>query len=381
MCSVKNTCDLNWIKQESQPTRVPSDRKRLSLGDLFCGCGGLSLGVAEAARTFGRNLDIRFAIDTSEVALKVYQQNFRVGDDVAVCADIRKILPGRFGDSPSKTEQQLIDRVRELDVLVAGPPCQGHSDLNNSSRRSDKRNQLYLKVARFAELVRTKVIIIENVPAVIHDHKGVVEQSKKNLSKIGYSIKEGIVNFLNFGLPQNRKRHIIFASLDNKFDLPEDLFKKTQNGAPISSVIEDIQDECSYRKGIFFVSSNMSRENVRRVQYLFENDIYDLPDVLRPKCHQNGAHSYKSMYGRLRWDKPAQTITAGFGSMGQGRFVHPTRCRVLTPHEVARLQGFPDFFSFSSVCSRSLLHEMLGNAVPPQLSARIVAKLIDENIL
>jgi DNA (cytosine-5)-methyltransferase 1 len=114
-------------------------------------------------------------------------------------------------------------------------------------------------------------------------------------------------------------------------------------------------------------AGRLSTENIRRIGYLFEKDVYDLPNSKRPECHRDGNHSYASMYGRLRWDEPAQTITTGFGSMGQGRYVHPARPRTLTPHEAARLQTFPDWFDFGSSTYRTTMAEMIGNAVPPLL--------------
>jgi DNA (cytosine-5)-methyltransferase 1 len=87
------------------------------------------------------------------------------------------------------------------------------------------------------------------------------------------------------------------------------------------------------------------------------------------------------MYGRLWWDEPAQTITTGFSSMGQGRYVHPRRKRTLTPREAARLQFFPDFFDFAVVPERSAWHHMIGNAVPPKLTiefGRIVIPHLSE---
>jgi DNA (cytosine-5)-methyltransferase 1 len=107
------------------------------------------------------------------------------------------------------------------------------------------------------------------------------------------------------------------------------------------------------------------------MEYLLKQNTYDLPNGLRPECHQD-EHSYKSMYGRPSWHRPAQTITSGFGSIGQGRYMHPSRLRALTAHEAARIQGFPDYFDFSSVSRRSDLATMIGNAVPPAL-ARVVA--------
>ncbi|MCS7295093.1 MAG: DNA cytosine methyltransferase, partial [Dehalococcoidia bacterium] len=114
-----------------------------------------------------------------------------------------------------------------------------------------------------------------------------------------------------------------------------------------------------------------SPENRRRIDYLFDQDLYELPDEIRPQCHRDG-HSYPSVYGRLRWEEPSGTITTGFMSMGRGRFVHPSQRRTLTPHEAARIQGFPDDFIFITdplhPPSRSSLAKWIGDAVPPPLA-------------
>ncbi|MBV9486535.1 MAG: DNA cytosine methyltransferase [Frankiaceae bacterium] len=82
------------------------------------------------------------------------------------------------------------------------------------------------------------------------------------------------------------------------------------------------------------------------------------------------------MYGRLKWTDPAQTITSGYGSIGQGRYMHPSLTRALTPHEAARLQGFPDYFKFHDAAKRAELATMIGNAVPPALSAAVFSVLM-----
>jgi DNA (cytosine-5)-methyltransferase 1 len=82
------------------------------------------------------------------------------------------------------------------------------------------------------------------------------------------------------------------------------------------------------------------------------------------------------MYGRLRYDRPSQTITSGFTSPGQGRFIHPSQQRTLTPHEAARLQFFPDFFDFSASKKRGDLAKMIGNAVPMKLSYMLCLELL-----
>ena len=97
---------------------------------------------------------------------------------------------------------------------------------------------------------------------------------------------------------------------------------------------------------------------------------------MRPDCHRLKEHSYKSVYGRMYWEQPAQTITSGFTSMGQGRFVHPKAKRTITPHEAARLQFIPDFFSFGDTIRRTSLAEIIGNAVPTKLTYVLALELL-----
>jgi DNA (cytosine-5)-methyltransferase 1 len=114
----------------------------------------------------------------------------------------------------------------------------------------------------------------------------------------------------------------------------------------------------------------LSAENLIRIKYLFDHDLDDLPNHVRPDCHKEGT-TYKSVYGRMRWDLPAPTITTGFLSPGRGRYVHPRQQRVITPHEAARIQFFPDTYSFTGAYpeapSRNLLSKWIGDAVPPLL--------------
>jgi DNA (cytosine-5)-methyltransferase 1 len=147
----------------------------------------------------------------------------------------------------------------------------------------------------------------------------------------------------------------------------------------ISWIIRDLLKREKGLGGIFNTVPQLNEDNLRRISWLFDNDEYDLPNHERPKCHQNG-HTYPATYGRMRWDKPAPTITGGFQTPGRGRFIHPKRRRVLTPHEAARVQGFPDSFDFTSPLgdrlSRSHLSKWIGDAVPSVLgSAAIMSAL------
>jgi DNA (cytosine-5)-methyltransferase 1 len=122
---------------------------------------------------------------------------------------------------------------------------------------------------------------------------------------------------------------------------------------------------------LFDTPAELSTENQDRVNYLFDHEAFDLPDHVRPECHKEG-HTYPSVYGRIHPDRPAQTLTGGFMSPGRGRFVHPMQRRGLTPHEGARLQGFPDHFVFRTVdgieLHRKDFAKMIGDAVPPPMA-------------
>ncbi len=128
---------------------------------------------------------------------------------------------------------------------------------------------------------------------------------------------------------------------------------------------------------VFDTPANSSATNKKRIDYLFDHDIYDLPNSERPDCHRLKNHSYTAVYGRMYWDIPAPTITGGFGSNGQGRFVHPKRRRTITPHEAARLQFFPDYFDFGDVKRREL-QQIIGNAVPSKASYIIGIEFLSE---
>lgn len=353
--------------------------RRLRIVDLFCGCGGLTLGALEAARSRGCSAEVSLAIDNDPDAIGIYARNFKRHGAPPILGDVSTLF-SQPGLPITASERRLRMTVPCVDLLVAGPPCQGHSDLNNRSRRKDPRNGLYATAVRAVEILNPVVVLIENVPPVIHDHGNVVHDSMARLRHAGYYVKTTIVNASEIGLAQRRRRHLLIASR-TPFD-PELALSRyaADRPASVGEYLSDLVDEADSGSVVFRSSSKMMADNTRRVLWLFRNEMFDLPNRLRPVCHRNG-HSYVSMYGRMRWDQPAQTITSGFGCMGQGRFVHPLRPRTLTPHEAARLQGFPDFFSFDDVIKRTSLQQIIGNAVPPKVAATFVAGLIDQECI
>lgn len=372
----------DWVRLTSRPASPAKSTNCVKLVDLFCGCGGLTLGVWEACRRSRRRLQIRLAVDFAEEPLKVYRRNFDPIGKFIQQKGVQGILDGPCGAPPTPSETAWLKAVGEVDLIVAGPPCQGHSDLNNSTRRSDPRNQLYLRAVRAVELMRPRALLIENVPAVIHDRDRVIESATELLAAAGYAVREQLVELTQLGLPQRRKRHLLIGALGRDINISGWLSAAhVRKTATVGDFISGLEQEPDRREGAFYAAPGVTADNSRRIRYLFQHNLYDLPNRLRPACHRDKPHSYRSMYGRLRSDHPAQTITSGFGSMGQGRYVHPTQRRTLTAHEAARLQGFPDFFDFSDAGGVTALREMIGNAVPPQLAAIVVMNMLREQVI
>lgn len=333
--------------------------------DLFSGCGGLSLGLEEACAATHRKFICSLALDSDPQNLSVYALNFNPRQ--ALNDDIQSVVDGKQGERLTSNERTLLKGMGATDILLAGPPCQGHSNLNNHTRRTDERNQLYDRVGRFAEIARPNHILIENVPTVVHSRDHALRETISLLMKCGYHVDTDVVDLSNIGVPQKRKRHVLVASLSSSISIQE-VMQKCNVSKPrsVKWAIGDLED--SEPKGLFNIPSVYSKENRDRIQYLFSNGLYNLPNFMRPVCHQKEEHSYNSMYGRMTYDEPAQTITSGFVSPGQGRYIHPAKPRTLTAHEAARLQFFPDFFDFSTVKTRGALAAMIGNAVPMKLS-------------
>ncbi|MDE2688510.1 MAG: DNA cytosine methyltransferase [Chloroflexota bacterium] len=367
--------DIRILKSGSMPSE-DATLPKLTIADLFAGCGGLSLGIQRAARDLGYSLDVRLAVDYDEVAIEVYRASFK--NARIECKPIEEMFDGKSDSSPTDTESALQSEVGQLDILLGGPPCQGHSNLNNHSRRDDDRNGLYLYMARAAELLRPSAIIVENVPTVTSDVRESVKKTVERLEEVGYKSEQTVVDLWKLGVPQKRRRHVTIAALDHSIDLQaildelkEPICEELPRG--VGWAIGDLKD--AIRPQLFDSPSQPQAHTRIRIDWLFENDEFDLPNEHRPECHQT-EHSYTAMYGRMSWDAPAQTVTTGFNSMGQGRYVHPCRRRVITPHEAARLQMLPDYVDFGSVRTRKSLSTLIGNAVPPPLTFELGKRLI-----
>jgi DNA (cytosine-5)-methyltransferase 1 len=365
--------DAAFLRAASTPSPPPSSGEPLAVIDLFSGLGGMTIGAIEGARRAGVVAELVLAVDHEPAPLDVLGRTLG-SPGVCKVANLEAVL-GPIAHATSRDEADLFAEVRQGGLLLAGPPCQGHSPLNNHTRHDDPRNDLYLAVARAARLIDPQAVIIENVRGVGNDRRNSARLCIAALEELGYEVEARMLDLHTLGAPQRRIRYVVVATRGTaiSWDLP------ILSGRSVRWAIEDLLE----LEGTTAIDtpSRVTDKNVARINYLFENELYDLPNTERPKCHQDD-HSYVSMYGRLDWNKPAQTITSGFGSMGQGRFVHPSRRRTLTPHEAARLQFLPDFVDFGDIAKkRGAVAAMIGNVAPPKLTMTLVEAMIDQGLL
>jgi DNA (cytosine-5)-methyltransferase 1 len=363
--------DKDFLRLKKMP-QLSGDGEAVRIVDLFCGCGGISLGFVLAAYELGLRVEIPLAVDSDSAALACYEKN--IPNANTQCADLTTFFEADWQAKLSKSERTLRKQVGDVDILVGGPPCQGHSDLNNFTRRVDPKNELMKVMARAAFVFRPKAIVIENVVGSLSDSNGVVYSVEKVFRELGYNVSVGILDFSKLGVPQRRKRMIMIATRGEDLRVDEIQKKYMLPERSVGWAIKDIKNEP--RELLVNLIAKSQPQTQKRIDYLFDNQVYELPNEQRPPCHREKQHSYTTIYGRLRWDAPSQTITSGFYSMCMGRYVHPEQRRTLTAHEAARLQFFPDFYDFSPSQSRTKLAIIIGNAVPPKGSYAIARSLI-----
>ena len=373
--TLESDFETKWFEFLTGPKRKPDiSSRQFRIVDLFSSVGGLTLGASlELAE---RELSARpmLALDVDQGALAVYKQNWATAQTIN--QSIREVVDSQhklgragweFAYEPELLVPALQEQVGRTDLVVAGPPCQGNSALNNSTLGNDPRNKLYLDAAAVAVALDADRIVIENVPGVVWSKDNIVGVTAELLQSRGYELEMGVLAADYFGWPQTRKRFFMvaskvsspvpFADIKGAFGRPALPVTWAIDGVKASSNPDDL-----YRS-----PANLSDVSVDRITKLDAAGLYNMPLELRPDSHKGGT-TYIASYGRMRPDKPAPTITTGFFTPGRGRFIHPLELRTLTGHEAARIQGFPDWYSFTATPhTRTSLAKWIGDAVPPIL--------------
>lgn len=377
---------------------------------LFSGCGGLDIGFAKQGFTCVG------AFENNATAARVHKRN----------------IDGPVWEVDLSTIQASC--LPRANVLIAGPPCQGFS---TAGRRdpSDPRNQLLLRTAKLATALAPSVVIIENVTGVVAGNLSVFwNDTKKHLEAAGYSTQDIRCDASTLGVPQIRCRQLLVAwttRFDGKLELPErssrtlrDALEQVEglpnhdpkwlephsDGDKIARRIRQRQKLCNVRSSersvhtweipeVFGKTNAFERCILEAMLLLRRRDrrrdfgdadpvsartLYN--EILRPVSaalsrliqkgyvrrvgqHYDLAHTFNGKYRRLAWDHPASTVDTRFGDPRY--FLHPVENRGFSVREAARIQGFADDFVFDGTISEQF--KMVGNAVPPPVSAAIAA--------
>ncbi len=316
--------------------------------DIFAGVGGLSLGFDMAGF---HNL---LAIEIDKDFANNYMLNLQ--DHKMLCKDIKQV---------SKSELDALIGTSIVDVVVGGPPCQGFSLAGNIGRSflDDPRNMLFKEFVRIVDLTKPKMFMLENVSAMAkHNHGKTLNDIEKEFEKLGYTIKHKTLNSKYYNVPQDRSRLFIIGEKGiNNFDFP----LEKQN---IISIEQAIGDLPALKSG---ESSNIpNHEAMHHSTQMLEKMAYvkdggnrnDIPLKLRPKTGD------ARKYIRYNSKKPAVCIT---GDMR--KVFHYSQNRALTNRELARVQTFPDNFTF--VGKNGKIQQAIGNAVPPNLAYELALKI------
>ena len=330
----------------------------LTAVDLFCGAGGLSLGLENAG------IRVICGVDNWSAATQTYSANFR---HPILPADLVDLRAGQILEFAGASGT-------DVDLVVGGPPCQGFS-IQRIGSDHDRRNNLVLEFARVVLEFRPRMFLMENVPGLLGKRGRLVREAfERRLSSAGYRVKSALLNACDYGVPQSRRRVIIcgWPMGDREFSFPQ----PTHTSNDYLTVWDAIGDlpspptDCTPMPGDpLHRRTRLSPLNLRRLAHIPPGGgMQDLPVRLRAACHRRGAGpiGHRFVYGRLAPDQPSATITARFDSFTRGRFGHPYENRNITLREGARLQSFPDTFKF--VGNQEPVAALIGNAVPPALA-------------
>lgn len=332
--------------------------------DLFCGVGGLSYGLARAG------INVVAGVDLDNSCHGSYERN--VGARF-VHADVEAMgfepLAALFGD--------------DVPRLLAGcAPCQPFSTYGRTRRVQDDKWRLLGAFSRAIRAIKPEFVTMENVPGL--ERHDVFHGFLRALRVVGYSVDWDVLECERFGIPQRRRRLVLIASRVCEARLPEPTHAEPVNVADAIGYLPPVEAGAPPRPGSdpLHVAAGLSPLNLERIRHSRPGGTWrDWPEHLVADCHRKEqGRTYPSVYGRMRWDQPAPTITTQCYGFGNGRFGHPEQDRAITLREAAILQSFPEWWEFvlpGGKVEFGPAGRMIGNAVPPRLG-EVVGQVIIE---
>lgn len=342
--------------------------------DLFCGVGGLTYGLRQA----GVRVVAGYDIDAS--CRYAYEEN----------------SPGAVFYKKSVTDltvEELAAHYPEgsIRVLVGCAPCQPYSSAAATAKKGKKvedREKEWEPLKAFLRLIlglRPEVVSMENVTRLANPEKyPVYRDFIRQLEEAGYYVEEHRPYCPDYGLPQARRRLVVFASLLGSVNLSSPTHTK-ENYVSVAQALAELPEieygEVSPDDPLHRARS-LTDINRRRVEVAEVGKSWETwPVGLRLPCHvRESGSTYKAVYGRMDPALPAPTMTTQFYNIGTGRFIHPTKHRGLTLREGAVLQSFPKDYRFVADPNKvyfTTLGRQIGNAVPPLLGEVIGQSILD----
>lgn len=366
----KNDCSLSELGGHAK------ELKQLLAVDLFCGAGGLSLGLEEAG------FQVILGVDHYRYAVATHRAHF---GGVSLCADLSR--PGVL-----KKIRRAVNRI-PISLIAGGPPCQPFSRAGKNKIRSlgkvrnvDTRRELWRGFVALVKRLTPRAVLIENVPDMGFGENSIVfRQLVSALEASGYDVYSRILPTWHFGVPQHRQRLILvgvqsgisfkwpkirneekITVRDAISDLPRVSGGAKQVELPYRGASNHYQRWCRKRmaqmgKGKIYdhIGRAVRADDLEAFRLMDHGTLYsDLPARLR----RYRADIFDDKYKRLPWDGLSRTITAHIGKDGYW-YIHPSQHRTLTVREAARIQTFPDWFRFAGTPSHAF--RQIGEAVPP----------------
>lgn len=393
--------------------------KKIKSIDLFAGCGGLMDGFEQSG-----HYDTIAAVEWEKAPCRNLEKRlkekwkYKDADQRVLRFDIQRTeeLFEGWNEDPdygsSVGLDKLINAAEGIDVIIGGPPCQAYSIAgrvrDENGMRDDYRNYLFESYIKVLERYQPKAFIFENVPGILSAKPGdrnIIEIIQESFDEAGYcllpDLSEAIIDFTEYGVPQNRKRIIIFGVKKDYFgekaaEIVKQFYEtnlpkyKTKKKKTVQEAIGDLPKLYPLAEDIK-INGTRTRHSlpqpevpnhIARWQSDRDVGIFKLltEDIESGRCEYTSIEALKQLYtdvtGKesnvhkyhvIRWDEPSNLIPAHLYKDGL-RHIHPdsTQQRTLTVREAARLQTFPDDYIFDG--SNMELYKMIGNAVPPQFA-------------
>jgi len=361
------------VAMSARASRLKKRRRKpkIKVVDLFCGIGGLSHGLKL------EGFDVVAGVDNDMSCKYAFEKNNRakfIGKDIA-CFTSKELI-SLFGDAPVR-------------VLVGCAPCQPYSSLTRRKLTPKKARERWYPLYRFMRLVsavQPEIVSMENVPDLSNAKKyAVFDAFVKKLIDLNYHVSFKTVDASRYGVPQKRNRLVLLASKLGKIDL----VAETHSDDTAVTVQDTIKSLPRLRDGgtnaidpLHRASKPAQQEtDCRHAEERGERD--KLGSRADPACYrrQSGKSYMVTVYGRMRWNDPAPTMTTHCTTLGTGRFGHPTQNRAISLREAARFQTFPDSYVFGKFGEMNITRtaKHIGNAVPVLLG-RAIGKSIKRHV-